>query len=67
MSNFRPTRWNVSAAPEQMANTQKAFDLDLVFAATSDSTRRQVLAQLQSGSCTLTELSLPYDSRCPVL
>jgi hypothetical protein len=50
-----------------MANTQKAFDLDLVFAATSDSTRRQVLAQLQSGSCTLTELSLPYGGRCPVL
>lgn len=36
-------------------------DLDLVFAALSDSTRRQVLQHLQGGSLSITELAQPHE------
>ncbi|MBV6324566.1 ArsR/SmtB family transcription factor [Duganella violaceipulchra] len=39
--------------------------LDLVFAALSDATRRGVLAQLGDGSCTVTELAQQYEMSLP--
>ncbi|MYN20552.1 metalloregulator ArsR/SmtB family transcription factor [Rugamonas sp. FT107W] len=39
--------------------------LDLIFAALSDATRRGVLAQLGDGSCTVTELAQQYEMSLP--
>jgi DNA-binding transcriptional ArsR family regulator len=39
--------------------------LDLVFAALADSTRRRVLAQLDAGACTVTELAQPHAMSLP--
>jgi len=48
-----------------MVNRKAPPRLDLVFAALADSTRRDVLAQLEGGSCSVTELSLPHDMSLP--
>ena len=42
-----------------MVNNNESH-LDLVFAALSDSTRRRVLARLDGGSFTVTELAQPH-------
>jgi DNA-binding transcriptional ArsR family regulator len=47
-----------------MVNNYQAH-LDLVFAALSDSTRRSVLAQLDGGSFTVTELAQPHGMSLP--
>jgi DNA-binding transcriptional ArsR family regulator len=47
-----------------MVNYKDAH-LDLVFAALSDATRREVLAQLGDGSCTISELAQPHDMSLP--
>jgi DNA-binding transcriptional ArsR family regulator len=39
--------------------------LDLVFAALSDSTRRRILAQLDAGACGVTELAQAHDMSLP--
>jgi DNA-binding transcriptional ArsR family regulator len=43
----------------------KDTQLDLVFAALSDATRRNVLAQLGNGACTVTQLAQPHDMSLP--
>ncbi|MEP7207454.1 MAG: helix-turn-helix transcriptional regulator [Casimicrobiaceae bacterium] len=48
-----------------MVNRIEDPRLDLVFAALSDSTRREVLTRLEGGSFTVTELSLPHDMSLP--
>ena len=40
-------------------------DLDLIFAALSDPTRRALLAQLTRGSATVNELAAPYEMSIP--
>jgi DNA-binding transcriptional ArsR family regulator len=40
-------------------------DLDLVFAALADGTRRDVLQRLESGSCSVTELAAPHEMSLP--
>jgi DNA-binding transcriptional ArsR family regulator len=40
-------------------------DLDLVFAALSDPTRRALLAQLARGAATVTELAAPHEMSIP--
>jgi len=47
-----------------MVNNKEA-QLDLVFAALSDSTRRSVLARLDGGSFTVTELAQPHGMSLP--
>jgi DNA-binding transcriptional ArsR family regulator len=47
-----------------MVNNEE-LHLDLVFAALSDATRRRVLAQLEAGSSTVTELAQPHDMSLP--
>ena len=47
-----------------MANNQ-ANQLDLVFAALSDATRRSVLEQLGAGAATVTELAQPHGMSLP--
>ena len=39
--------------------------LDLVFAALSDPTRRAILARLAEGDATVTELAAPFDLASP--
>lgn len=39
----------------------KAHDLDLIFSALSDSTRRQILRELAKGEATVGQLSVPFD------
>ncbi len=43
----------------------KGADLDVVFAALSDSTRREVLASLSNGSLPVSELAAPHDMSLP--
>jgi DNA-binding transcriptional ArsR family regulator len=47
-----------------MVNTKDA-QLDRVFAALSDATRRRVLAQLSDSSSTVSELAAPHDMSLP--
>ena len=42
-------------------NSPSNQQLDLVFSALSDPTRRAVLRQLAKGECTVGQLSLPFD------
>jgi len=45
----------------------KPTQLDLVFAALSDPTRRAMLARLASGDATVSELARPFDMRQPTI
>jgi len=42
-------------------------DLDLVFAALADPTRRAILARLVAGECSVTELAEPFDMSLPAV
>ena len=50
-----------------MAHAQASHNLDRVFAALSDPTRRAILARLVTGECSVTELAEPFDMSMPAV
>ncbi len=51
----------------QTATTDRAPDLDQVFQALSDRTRREIITRLTEGEATLSELAEPFDLTMPGL
>ena len=51
----------------ELSGYEKSFDLNLVFAALSDPTRRAILAHLSGGSATVGELAQPFQISQPAV
>jgi DNA-binding transcriptional ArsR family regulator len=59
--------WRYSQMAMNMAPTSQSSQLDHVFAALADPTRRAILARLASGEATVTELVAPFQLSQPTI
>jgi DNA-binding transcriptional ArsR family regulator len=64
VNNFLMTT-SIDFSTEYQASTQEDDQLDLIFKALSDRTRRQLLAELSKGDATVGQLAEPLDMSLP--